>query len=377
MTQTNNKEKGSLRSDQNELMNQKGFSFSGYERDGLFLNLGNKKFKDISGVSGIDSISDGRAAVFADFDNDGDYDVFITAIQGESHLLFRNNVGQAKNWLRISLEGNSDVGLDAFSAVVRVKTSAGTLTKIKSGGSGFISEHDPRLLFGLGNDQRALSVEVTWPNGVVETFSGPFKANSSVLLRKGAGRTKTLSLKTAKLPDPLTRAEALTSGLKISVGRPLPDLKLRSVTGGETSLNKQLKPGRQLLINIWATWCTPCVNEMAELQTLNARFAARGIDLIGLNVDTDPETNIRGFLARTRVSYPILIGGVTSVEQLYATDDMTVPLTILVNDRGIVTELIPGWSAQTRQRFTDLAGVSDKPQQKPTKPKVKSRRSRR
>jgi hypothetical protein len=49
-----------LRADQNKLISQKGFSFSGYERDGLFMNLGNKKFKDISGVSGIGTL----AAVF-------------------------------------------------------------------------------------------------------------------------------------------------------------------------------------------------------------------------------------------------------------------------------------------------------------------------
>src|SRR5829696_9950903 len=137
-----------------------GFSFSGYERDPPYLNLGGKKFTDISGVSGIDSITDGRAGVFADFDNDGDLDVFVTTIQGQAHLLFRNNVGQENNWLRVALEGSGKTagGRDAFGAVVRVKTSQGTLTKIKSGGSGFVSQHDPRLLFGLGGDERAQEV---------------------------------------------------------------------------------------------------------------------------------------------------------------------------------------------------------------------------
>jgi hypothetical protein len=199
------KKTGTLRNDQNDLIFDQGFSFSGYERDALFLNLNGKKFLDISGVSGIDSITDGRAAVFADFDNDGDYDVFLTTIQGQSHLLFRNNVGQDNHWLRIVLEGGKEIGRDAYGSVVRVKTSAGTLTKIKAGGSGFLSQHDPRLLFGLGRDDRAQSIEVTWPNGKVENFLGDAVAGATLLLREGAGRTEPLSVPSAKLPDPQRR----------------------------------------------------------------------------------------------------------------------------------------------------------------------------
>ena len=118
MTQNNTqKETGTLRNDQNRLIFNKGFSFSGYERDALFLNREGKKFTDISGVSGIDSITDGRAAVFADFDNDGDEDVLLTTIQGPAHLLFRNNVGQDNHWLRIILEGGKETGRDAFGSV--------------------------------------------------------------------------------------------------------------------------------------------------------------------------------------------------------------------------------------------------------------------
>src|SRR5690349_25139127 len=97
-----------------------GFSFSGYERDPLYLNLGGKKFTDISGVSGIDSITDGRAGVFADFDNDGDLDVFSTSIQNESPLLFRNTIGQDSKCIRGILEGGNDIAGDASGSVVRV-----------------------------------------------------------------------------------------------------------------------------------------------------------------------------------------------------------------------------------------------------------------
>jgi thiol-disulfide isomerase/thioredoxin len=349
-------EKGALRVDQTQLMFGEGFSFSGYERDPLYLNLGTKKFMDISGVSGIDSITDGRAGVFADFDNDGDLDVFSTTIQGQSHLLFRNNVGQDGNYLRIALEGGERTGRDAFSAVVRVRTSQGTLTKIKDGGSGFISQHDPRLLFGLGKDTSAEWIEVTWPQGKVERFAGEARAGATLLLREGTGRAEALTLARAKLPDPLTRAEAFARGLKIKVGQPLPALRLTPVGGAPISSRKLLLTRRRTLINVWATWCTPCAAEMPELEKLRAGFAARRLDLVGLNVDSEPKADVRGFLWTHRVGYPNFLGGVAAIESLYATDELSVPMSILLDERGIVTEIIPGWSAETQKRFRALAG---------------------
>ncbi|HLM55940.1 MAG TPA: ASPIC/UnbV domain-containing protein [Pyrinomonadaceae bacterium] len=358
MTHTNDgkEEKGALRADQNQLMFGEGFSFSGYERDPLYLNLGTRKFMDVSGVSGIDSITDGRAGVFADFDNDGDTDVFMTTIQGQSHLLFRNNVGQDGGHLRFALEGGEKAsgGRDAFGAVVRVKTSQGTLTKIKSGGSGFISQHDPRLLFGLGRDAAAQSVEVTWPSGKVEKFEGDFRAGSAHLLREGAARSEVLKVTSAKLPEPLTREEVFARGMKLTVGRPLPELTVKTLAGAGLPLRSVLKPGRKTVVNVWATWCTPCRREMPELEKLRAGLAARGIDLVGLNVDTDAKADLRGFLKDSGIRYPTYAGGVPAVEGLYATDELTVPVSILVDEKGVVREIIPGWSEKTQKRFARL-----------------------
>ncbi len=347
-------EKGALRSDQNQLMFGQGFSFSGYERDPLYLNLGTKKFVDVSGVSGIDSITDGRGGVFADFDNDGDLDVFSTTIQNQAHLLFRNNVGQDNNFLRIVLEGDKKTGRDAFGAVVRVKTSAGTLTKIKSGGSGFISQHDPRLLFGLGKDSRAEWIEVTWGGGEVEKFAGEAISGATLILKKGGGKIESVKLTKANLPDPLTKAEIFAQSLKIKIGKPLPDFGLKTLAGAASSMNKQRKAGRQTLINVWATWCVPCAAEMPELEKMRPLLAARKIDLIGLNVDAEKNANVKGYVAGKRVTYPIFIGGTTAIEQIYATDELSVPLSILVDDKGIVTDLIPGWSRETRRKFAAL-----------------------
>jgi thiol-disulfide isomerase/thioredoxin len=350
---------GALRSDQDELMVQQGFSFSGYERDPLFLNLGERKFMDISGASGIDSISDGRAAVFADFDNDGDYDVFMTTIQGQAHLLFRNEVGQSNGFIRVSLQGTKS-GRDAFGSVVRMKTTAGTLTKIKSGGSGYLAQHDARLIFGLGENDRVNAIEVTWPGGMVESFAGA-PAGSALLLREGGGgegRAGVLLTETrTKLPDPLTRVAAILEGLKIRLGQALPQIKLKSMSGQASTLAAQLRPGRRALVNLWATWCGPCAREMPELQRASPALAKAGIDLIGLNIDAEASADVKAYVAKRGVSYRTLVGGVPAIEAIYATDEVSVPLSLILDDKGKLLEVLPGWSAETRRRLAALIGT--------------------
>jgi thiol-disulfide isomerase/thioredoxin len=355
VTHDKDKAKGSLRGDQDRLMFGQGFSFSGYERDPLYLNLGTRKFADISGCSGIDSVTDGRASVFADLDNDGDLDVFLTTIQGQAHLLFRNNVGQDSHWLRVLLDGGPRLGHDAFSSVVRVRTSAGTLTKTKAGGSGYLSQHDPRLLFGLGRDTSVDSVEVTWPDGVKERFAGPFAAGSSLRLVRDSGRAEPVSVRAARLPDPLTRAESIASEVRVEPGEAAPDLPLVGLDGTRTSLRRLVRPGRRLLVNVWATWCVPCRREMPELEAMRERLAARGVDLVGVSVDTEPAAPVEAF-SRARVRYPVFRLDPAAMDQLYASDEVTVPLSFVVESDGRVSELVPGWSDASRRRFEEIAG---------------------
>jgi thiol-disulfide isomerase/thioredoxin len=347
---------GALRNDQNQLMFGEGFSFSGYERNAAYLNLRNGTFIDISGFSGIDSITDSRAGVFADFDNDGDLDIFLTTIQGSSHLLYRNNIGQDQPWLRVMLESDGTINNDAVGSVVRIKTAAGTLTRLKSGGTGFISQHDGRLHFGLGSADPVSAIEVTWPDARVETFRGEARPGATVVLRRGTGQIRSIDVRHTRLPDPLTTDEVTASRLTVSPGDAFPALSLKTLAGETRPLGAFLKPGRQLLINVWATWCGPCAKEMPELERLRAPLAAEGIDLLGINVDTE-DADLKAYLDRLGVQYDTAAGGTDTIERLYAGDEVIVPLSFIVDERGTLREVLPGWSGRTHQRLLQLAGA--------------------
>jgi thiol-disulfide isomerase/thioredoxin len=340
-------------------------SFSGFERNYVGLNLAgaaaaegspsagpSRSFLDISGITGADSLGDGRGAVFADFDNDGDADIFQVDLQGTAHHLFRNNIGQDARFLRVELRGRES-GTDAFGAVVRVKTSAGVLTKVKSGGAGFLSQHDPRLLFGLGGDSRAEWVEIVWPGGATQRLLD-VAADSSLLIVEGQEGSVTVDERRFALADPLTAEDTLFAKLTIDRGDSISGLLVADDRGEATTLGDLLTPGRRTLINIWATWCIPCRKEMPELQILAPRLAAAGIDLIGLSVDVDARDRVPAFLADLGISYPSYIGDADQVAGLFHGGVLFVPMSLLIDEDGRVTKAFSGWSPETAAALEGL-----------------------
>ena len=87
-------------------------------------------------------------------------------------------------------------------------------------------------------------------------------------------------------------------------GVPIPPLRLQDMQGRTVAV-PEAWVGRPLLINLWASWCGPCIEEMPELQRFSAQQGPRGVQVVGIALDT-PDA-VRGFLVRVPVQYPILL----------------------------------------------------------------------
>lgn len=92
--------------------------------------------------------------------------------------------------------------------------------------------------------------------------------------------------------------------------------------------------GRPLVLNVWATWCPPCVREMPQLDRFHADYAPRGWQLVGLAADgLQP---VRDFLARTPVGYPVALAGAAGIAMArrLGNADGALPYTVLFGADG-------------------------------------------
>jgi len=153
------------------------------EKKLVFRNVGGK-FEEVGEGLGADIARPrvSRGAAFADYDNDGDTDVLV-ANNGQEPQLLRNDGGNRRKWLQVQLVGQLS-NRDGVGA--RVTVSAGGVAQVaeRTGGGSYQAAHDPRLHFGLGDQDRVERVEVAWPSGRVDRLD-TISANRVLVVHEG------------------------------------------------------------------------------------------------------------------------------------------------------------------------------------------------
>ncbi len=278
-------------------MLQQGRSFSGLERNCVFLNTrgdenSSGNFANVSAVSGVDFPDDGRALAQVDWDHDGDLDMWISNRNAPRLRFLRNDATSTNDFVQIGLQGNgSDTNRDAVGARVTVYLKEGKLKQLSQStfaGDGFISQGSRWLHFGLGQKPIIEKVTVRWPNakGTVETFAD-INSGGRFELIQGTGVAS--PIKTNREALAVERKTISPTNTEANMRVPMvtaidaPELTYRTFEGKRKVLSKQ--SNEVVLVNLWSTTCLPCRKELKEFAQRWSELQAAGINILAVSID--------------------------------------------------------------------------------------------
>jgi thiol-disulfide isomerase/thioredoxin len=146
---------------------------------------------------------------------------------------------------------------------------------------------------------------------------------------------------------PLTTTYAPTDGRPHTAVSTLYAQSLNDLTGKPQSLGQW--KGKPLLVNFWASWCAPCVQEMPELSELAAKDGGKHFNVIGIGIDSP--ANLNEFVKKTKVAYPLYVGGMsgTDLSRELGNTHGGLPFTVLIGPDGQVRKTYLG-----RLKFEEL-----------------------
>jgi tetratricopeptide (TPR) repeat protein/peroxiredoxin len=342
----------------NELIRADG-TWSGYERNIFYANNGDGTFSDISGVIGLDFLEDGRAFALADFDHDGRQEVFLKNRNGPQLRLLKNVTENLPPSIAFRLRGTKS-NRDAIGTVITLETELGRQTRslqIRSvqAGSGFLSQHSKDVFFGLGAASGPVSASIRWPSGLVQELRD-LPINHRVWVEEGSKPSRMEAFRTSVPRAPGADAtaqelETLPTTAETWLLAPVeaPDFSLPNF-GAQMQTLSALR-GKPVLLNFWSAGAERCKDDWIAFNQRHAGWAAQGLQLLSVNLDSPADTeSVRSLMREHRLSFPILRGSedvaaIYNILYRYLFDrhrDLELPTSFLIDAKGEIVKIYQG-----------------------------------
>jgi cytochrome c biogenesis protein CcmG/thiol:disulfide interchange protein DsbE len=130
----------------------------------------------------------------------------------------------------------------------------------------------------------------------------------------------------------------------LRVGQPAPGFTLPGLDGKMVSLSDYR--GHVVLVNVWATWCPPCVDEMPSMDTLYRELKGENFEILAVSIDALGKKAVAPFMKKYNLSFPALMDPDGTIKTLFQTTG--VPESFIINQEGILIEKVIGpkdWAA--------------------------------
>jgi peroxiredoxin len=149
------------------------------------------------------------------------------------------------------------------------------------------------------------------------------------------------------LPAAITVSLIVTIALVIvsREGIPAPDFTFPGLDGKNTSLSDY--KGKVVLVNIWATWCLPCVEEMPSMQKLYNEFNGKDFEILAVSIDAAGVDAVAPFMKKHKLSFPALMDPKGTIKSRYGVTG--IPESFIIDKKGVLVGKIIGprdWATQ-------------------------------
>jgi thiol-disulfide isomerase/thioredoxin len=318
-----------------------------------------------------DPISTGSATsiIVADLDGDGALDLFIPHRDGGQSVVLWNDgkggfhsstkVGPPAVWIRMAAAGDLDGDGRLDLAVIEERQKAAfTIRNLGQRRFGQLTR-----LPGAAREPYAIAVSDLNRDGKLDVVVGHVEVLGSFYFNLGRGRFREIAWNDGKgvvygmafadmngdgwpdivaarsdAPNGIWFSTAFSSHEKAQKHKRDQNEELRDLNGRTVRLSDY--KGKVVLINFWATWCPPCRAEMPDLVRLQREHAKDGLQIIGITYPPEQKARVRRFASRLKVNYPIVLG-TRELKSRFSSDE-TLPLTVVINRDGKVSDIIGG-----------------------------------
>lgn len=172
-------------------------------------------------------------------------------------------------------------------------------------------------------------------------------------MRHPIARAGALALVLAAVGAPFARAEDASETLRLTrlTGRePAAAFRVASPDGKTLALGDHR--GKVVVLNFWATWCEPCLEEMPAFERVARTYQDRGLVVLALSVDREGASVVAPYLKRHGLTFPVGLDPQQSVARLYRV--WALPSTIIVSREGVPLFSVQGareWDGQAAHDF--------------------------
>lgn len=297
-----------------------GGSLSGREANCCYLNLGSEGiqgFADLSHVGGFDATVDGRGLALADWDHDGDLDIWMSNRSSPSVQFLRNNSHSGQHFVALRLQGTKS-NRDAIGARVEIEVapSVGVISRTVTAGDAYLSQSSKWLHFGLGKAQRITSVRVRWPGSrKLESIAG-IELDGQFHMVEGMTSAARQALPNKQLTSPYMARETTVTNDKppkmFVTGRlPLPPLDIAFEDQGM----RGVPLGEPTLVLFWSPQCPRCHEELARWSRQSDQTQSAGLRVMAISPAEDENAAELARDVVQRTGFPFA-WGLAGTEQL-------------------------------------------------------------